>query len=125
MMYEEWRDGKLVLRWNETNKMIERMSPDGVTVASSTPMDAQQIIVADAVLAEQAAEAGRDALRAAVLQVVADMDTERQKLFTDFPEGITNATINQNPAKYIKTLEQVLRRTTAGVKDLARLVNLD
>ena len=49
------------------------------------------------------------------------MDAERAKLFTDFPEGITNATINQNPAKYIKTLEQVLRRTTAGVKDLARL----
>ena len=64
MMFEQWSDGKLVSRWNETTKAIETMAADGVTVASSTPMTPAQVAQADAYIAGRTATANRAALQA-------------------------------------------------------------
>lgn len=125
MMSETWRDGKLVSRLNETNKRVETMAADGVTVASWVDMTPEQSLAADAYLAEVAARTERENLRTAVRAIITEIKAERDKLEARFVvDGavVSNTTISNNPAPFVKDNYTALKRTMAAVIDLAKLV---
>lgn len=61
-MREEYTNGVLTLRWNETNKRIETMAPDG-TVLSFVAMSPEQATMADAYIAALAAMANEQTIK--------------------------------------------------------------
>ena len=60
-MREDWADGRLVKRWNETNKRVETM--DNGVVSSWVPMTSTESAAADAFLSSRTAITNRDELR--------------------------------------------------------------
>lgn len=83
---------------------------------SSTPMSPEDQAKWDAELA-------LETLRAAVRLIITDVKSEIDLLDLDFVAGLSNTTINGNPAKYIKTLERATRKSMRAVIDLSKLVD--
>lgn len=103
MMYEEYRpNGTVSLRWNETNKRVETMAVDGVTVASFVPMTAEQSAAADAYIAKNVGMTNQRTVEQAIAQDLINLNVIIQ--------NTSNATINASPASYIKDIARAVRR---------------
>lgn len=102
-MREEYTNGVLSLRWNETNKRIETMAANGTTVASFVPMNAEQSAAADAYIAAMTAVANERSIKTDLQGRLAQLNTEII--------GVTNATLftQSNMGNAVKLLARCVR----------------
>lgn len=116
-MSETWRDGKLIWRLNETNKRVETMAADGVTVATWRDMTPEEAASADEYIAEVAARTARDAARAGVASILVDLKAEKDRVQLVIDKA--NASITGADTKDVA---RAAKRIADAAIDLARLV---
>jgi hypothetical protein len=119
-MIEHFCDnGHLIFRWDDSTRTFTEWDHEGVLV-QERPYNADENAAADVRSEEHSRIANeqtlRDGLEQAIIQAEA-MQADLQGLI-----DTANATINSNPAPYIKGLADAQKKTLSGLIRLIRLV---
>lgn len=107
--------------WDDADETYTEYAPDGTTVTLSRPYTAVELLVKADRVARITAGNNSASLRSQAQAAIDDLLADRAALQN--AASATNATINANPAPYIKGIAQALDRTDKRLVQVIRLVS--
>lgn len=119
MAWENYTDGKIAERGNDSTRTVTTYNADGTTKATR-PYTAAENTAADRAAAAATLAANEAALRNG-LQAAIDAALARQAEYQAVLDA-TNATINGSPASHIKAVARQGKRSERALIRLIRLV---
>jgi len=118
MSNDVYANGVLAQRWDDATRTYTDFRTDPDTVR---PYTTAENAAADALAAQAAQEVVHAATVTRVKAIITDLQAEKDRVQPAI--DATNATINANPATYIRDNARAIKRVADAVADLARYVD--